>query len=206
MIGLMDEVIFKAYDVRGIYPGEINEPAVKRIAQAYAKLYQPKVVAVGRDVRLSGDRLQSAVIEGLIESGVDVVDIGIAPTELIYFAVGYYHYDGGIQVSASHNPAEYNGLKMIKAGVEPVSADSGLGEIKALATSDDDLSAPTTGRLISRDPTEDYLDFLTQFADFNYQQKIKIVANANFGASGQLAAKLLIRLQTNNVELVPLKF
>src|SRR5688500_18085676 len=133
--------VFKAYDVRGIYPSEINASTVKRIAQAYATHFQTKTVAVGRDVRLSGQELQQAVIDGLTEAGVDVVDIGVVPTEFLYFAVGYYHFDGGIQVSASHNPAEYNGLKMVRSGVEAVSSETGLAEIKRLSSSDEDFTS-----------------------------------------------------------------
>lgn len=129
----MNEKIFKAYDVRGVYPDEINEAAVKAIAQAYAIFVKPKTIAVGHDVRVSSPSLHQAVIEGLTEMGVDVIDIGQGPTELIYFAVGAHNLDGGIQVSASHNPAEFNGLKMVRGGVEAISSDNGLLDIKTLA-------------------------------------------------------------------------
>ena len=143
----MDEKIFKAYDIRGIYPDEINEEAVKSIAKAYAQFIKPKTVAVGRDVRLSSPSLQKAVIEGLRESGVDVIDIGMGPTEMIYFAVGTYNYDGAIQVSASHNPAEYNGLKMVREGVQALSSDNGLLDIRELAMSGNFEQKETTFRL-----------------------------------------------------------
>lgn len=202
----MNESIFKAYDIRGRYPEEINETTVKRIAQAYAKYTGAKTVAVGRDVRLSGPSLQKAVIEGLVASGVTVIDIGVVPTELLYFAVGYYHYDGGIQVSASHNPAEYNGLKMIKAGVEAVSADNGLPEIKSLTTSDDDLSAEQPGQVHQKDCTEDFLDFLSRFAEFDAIKPTKIVFNANFGMSGIIVEQLFKRLAASAITLEKLNF
>ncbi len=203
----MDSSIFKAYDIRGTYPDQINEADVKRIAQAYARFVQPKVVAVGRDVRLSGPSLQKAVIDGLREAGVHVVDIGAGPTDALYFAVGYFNYDGGIQVSASHNPAEYNGLKMIRAGVEAISSDTGLLDIKALVESDEDLSAQTLGDLTTKDVTVDYLDILAQFVHFESLEKIKVVANNNFGLTGPLAAKLLERVAMDQaVELIKLNF
>lgn len=203
----MDSKIFKAYDIRGTYPDQINEADCKRIAQAYARFVKPKVVAVGRDVRLSGPSLQKAVIDGLLEAGVDVVDIGAGPTDALYFAVGYYNYDGGIQVSASHNPAEYNGLKMIRAGVEAISSDTGILDIKAIAESDEDLTGETKGTLILKELTEDYLDLLALFAEFETIEKLKVVANNNFGLTGPLAESLLKRVSMEqNIELVKLNF
>jgi phosphomannomutase len=202
----MNETIFKAYDVRGTYPDQIDEKTVKRIAGAYAEFVKPKVVAVGRDVRVSGENLQKAVIEGLTEAGVEVVDIGVVPTEMLYFAVGYYHYDGGIQVSASHNPAQYNGLKMIKAGVEALSSENGLPEIKKLAFSDEDFTSEQRGSVHEKDTTEDFLDFLSKFAECESIPELTVVANANFGMSGVVAEKLLERLGLDTVEFVKLNF
>jgi phosphomannomutase len=188
----MNEKIFKAYDVRGLYPGEIDGPAVKAIARAYAVFVKPKTVAVGHDVRLSSPSLHQAVIEGLTEMGVDVIDIGQGPTELIYFAVGAHNLDGGIQVSASHNPAEYNGLKMVKRGVEALSSDNGLLDIKTLALANALPVAPKKGRVTKQNLTEEYLDFLYQnFGRSHLPQGLKIVANNNFGLSGVLAKRLL---------------
>lgn len=198
--------IFKAYDIRGVYPDEIDEKKAKRIAMAYARFTGAKTVAVGRDVRLSGPKLQKAVIDGLTEAGVNVEDIGPVPTETLYFAVGFYHFDGGIQVSASHNPAEFNGLKMVRAGVEALSSDSGLKEIQALAESDDNLAALTKGTVESRDVEEDYFDYLTKFVHFDSAPALKIVANNNFGLSGPLAQRFLERLNSNHINLIELNF
>ncbi|MEK7171186.1 MAG: phosphomannomutase/phosphoglucomutase [Patescibacteria group bacterium] len=210
--------IFHAYDIRGVYPDEIDEKKVKRIAMAYASFLrstanqslvpspQSLTVAVGRDVRLSGPKLQKAVIDGLTEAGVDVVDVGAVPTEMLYFAVGYYHFDGGIQVSASHNPKEFNGLKLIKAGVEAISADTGLLEIKKLAQSDDNLSAIDDGHVISQEVEEDYFDYLTKFVHFDAGRPLKVVANANFGLSGLVAQRLLARLNGSHIQLIELNF
>lgn len=203
----MDSKIFKAYDIRGIYPDQISAADFKRIAQAYAAFVKPKVVAVGRDVRTSGPELQKAVIDGLLEAGVNVVDIGPVPTDGLYFAVGYYHYDGGIQVSASHNPAEYNGLKMVRAGAEAISSETGLRDIQQLAEGDDDLSSQETGALQSKDITEDYLDTLAGFAEFESLANVTVVANNNFGLTGPLVEGLLKRLGMDQaIRLVKLNF
>ena len=207
----MNEKIFKAYDIRGIYPGEIDEEAVKRIAKAYVQFIypehdrrvKPKTVAVGRDVRLSSPSLQKAVIEGLIESGVDVVDIGMGPTEMIYFAVGAHNYDGAIQVSASHNPAEYNGLKMIREKVQALSSDNGLLEIKELAIAGNFKHVEQKGTVTKKDLTDEYLEFLKKFMPKQAIPSLKIIANNNFGMSGVLAKKFFTK-NIPQIELVGL--
>lgn len=203
---MIDSSIFKAYDIRGTYPDQINEEAAKRIAGAYAHLLKPTKVAVGHDVRLSSPALSNAVIESLTKAGVDVVDIGAGPTELIYFAVGSLGLDGGIQVSASHNPAEYNGLKMVKKGVAAISSDTGLNEIRDLALGTADFSAATVGTVEQQDLSEDYLKFINQIVPLKNLKSLKIVANNNFGLSGPLAKQLLEHQQLSQVELVELNF
>lgn len=201
----MNEKIFKAYDIRGTYPDEVNEESFKRIAQAYAEYLKPKTVAVGRDVRSHSPQLQKAVIEGLTEMGVDVVDTGMGPTELLYFAVGSLNLDGGIQVSASHNPAEYNGLKMVKSGVEAISGDTGLREIQALALGDQVFTSETKGTVKTEDLAYAYIDYIAKLIDLSALKNCTIVANNNFGASGSLAKKVLERIGAP-VELVELNF
>jgi len=209
--------IFHAYDVRGVYPTEIDEVKVKRIAMAYATFLrqghqpsavsnQPLVVAVGCDVRLSSPKLKKAVIEGLTEAGVSVIDIGSVPTDMLYFAVGYYHYDGGIQVTASHNPAEFNGLKMVRGGVEAISGESGLKEIQRLVESDANLMAMVAGEVETDVVEEAYFDFLTHFVHFDAGQTKKIVANNNFGLSGPVAKRLLTRLSSSHINLIELNW
>ncbi len=203
----MDSSIFKAYDIRGVYPDQITAADFKRIAQAYAAFVKPKVVAVGRDVRTSGPELQKAVIDGLLEAGVNVVDIGPGPTDALYFAVGYYNYDGGIQVSASHNPAEYNGLKMTRGECEAISSETGLLEIKKITESDEDLTSDEPGELKAKDITEDYLDMLANLVEFESLTKLKVVANNNFGLTGPLVEKLIKRVGMQDaIELVKLNF
>jgi phosphomannomutase len=202
---MINETIFKAYDIRGTYPNEVNEETFKRIAGAYAVFTGVKEVAVGRDVRISSPALQKAFIEGLTEAGVNVIDIGMGPTEMIYFAVGSLELDGGVQISASHNPAEYNGLKMIRRGVEAISSDNGLIEIRGMAVSDQDFSAPTQGTVSEKNLKGEYLEFMARQVDLSALSKLKVVANNNFGASGPLAKELLQKIAPQ-VELVELDF
>ena len=123
---------FKAYDIRGRIPTELNRELVVTIARAYALWLQPKSIAVGHDIRLSSPDFAAAVCEGLTDAGVDVVDIGRCGTEEVYFATFHLNLDGGVMVTASHNPADYNGLKLVRERAKPVSADTGLLEIQQL--------------------------------------------------------------------------
>lgn len=237
---MFNQSIFHAYDIRGIYPTEIDEAKAKRIAMSYAthlgstprspagevgQSYQQSAtprqsreasvsdisnqslsVAVGCDVRLSSPSLKKAVIAGLIEAGVNVIDIGSVPTDMLYFTVGYYHFDGGIQVTASHNPAEFNGLKMVGRGVTAISSESGLKTIQALAESTDNLSAMIAGSVEPKEIEEDYFDFLTQLAHFDVAEPKKIVANNNFGLSGRVAERFLARLNCDHINFVELNW
>ncbi len=123
---------FKAYDVRGRIPDEINDDLAYKIGQAYAGFVKPKTVAVGRDIRLTSAQLADALVRGLTDSGVDVVDIGLCGTEGVYFATAAEKFDGGIMVTASHNPPDYNGMKFVREGSRPISADTGLKDMAAM--------------------------------------------------------------------------
>src|SRR5262245_7165737 len=136
---------FKAYDVRGRIPDELNPDAVYRIGRAYAAWLKPKRVAVGRDIRHSSEEFANALSSGLTESGVDVVDIGLCGTECVYFATSSLGLDGGIMVTASHNPPDYNGLKFVREQAKPVSADTGLEDIRRLAEAGEFSDPPRNG-------------------------------------------------------------
>lgn len=139
----INPAIFKAYDIRGIYPTELNEETAYRIGRGYAALIQQENpgkklnIVVGNDMRLSGPQLTAKVIEGLTDGGVNVIKIGTVSTPTFYFVVGFYGYDGGIQVSASHNPKEYNGCKLVRAKGGPISGDDGIMEIRDMAVAGD---------------------------------------------------------------------
>jgi phosphomannomutase len=190
----MDNSIFKAYDIRGVYPTQINAEAVYQITQAYCKLINPKKVALGRDVRTSGPELWDAACRGLTDHGVDVVDIGVISTDMLYFAVSNYGYDGGITISASHNPAEYNGMKLTRAGAVPISGDTGIQDIRQLVEAEYEYKAPEQGQVEKLDITENYLAKCLSFVDVNKFRKFKVVANAMFGPALQNIQKMKLPL------------
>ena len=128
---MLDPKVFKAYDIRGIYPDEIDEDGAREIGRAYVEQFEPKRIAVGRDMRSSSPAMAKAVIEGAAAAGAEVIDIGLVGTEMLYFAVGELALDGGIAVTASHNPKEYTGMKIVRRGALPVGGDTGLDKIKA---------------------------------------------------------------------------
>ena len=137
---LLDQSIFKAYDIRGIYPDQLNEDMVYAIGRAYATLMRRELgdgeitLAVGADMRISSPSLKARLIAGLIDSGINVDDIGLVSTPTFYFGVAFFGYLGGIQVSASHNPSEYNGLKMVRKGGVPVSGETGIADLYKIAS------------------------------------------------------------------------
>ncbi len=145
ILGVLDPAVFKAYDVRGLYPSELDEDGAYRIGRAYVEHFEPRTVALGRDVRLSSPSMATAAIEGAVDAGAEVLDLGLVGTEMVYFAVGELGLDGGICVTASHNPGEYTGMKIVRRGALPVGGDSGLSEIRARALAGFD--APARARL-----------------------------------------------------------
>src|SRR6201981_3954655 len=138
---MLDPKVFKAYDVRGIYPGELDEAGAEAIGRAYVERFEPQRIAVGRDMRLSSPAMQKAVMRGAAAAGADVLDIGLVGTEMVYFAVGSLGLEGGVMVTASHNPKEYTGMKLVRRGALPVGGDSGLLDVRDRAVSDTAYSA-----------------------------------------------------------------
>lgn len=177
---------FKAYDVRGRVPEELNEDVVYRIGRAYAAFLQPRCVAVGRDIRLSSSALAEVLTSSLIDSGVDVADIGVGGTEMVYFATFSRELDGGIMVTASHNPPNYNGMKFVREGARPISADTGLKDIRELAerAGFDEASAPGASQHV--DIQADYIDHLLSYVDPGKLRPLKIVVNAGNGGAGRI--------------------
>ena len=129
----LDPRVFKAYDVRGLYPGELDEEGAYAIGRAYVEQFEPKRIAVGRDMRLSSPTMAKAVVRGASDAGAAVKDIGTVGTEMLYFAVGHLDLDGGITVTASHNPKDYTGMKIVRRGALPVGGDSGLLDVRTRA-------------------------------------------------------------------------
>ena len=127
---MLDPKAFKAYDVRGLYPDELDEEGAYAIGRAYVEQFEPKQIAVGRDMRLSSPSMSAALIEGAVDGGADVLDLGLVGTEMVYFAVGELGLDGGVCVTASHNPKQYTGMKIVRAGALPVGGESGLLDVR----------------------------------------------------------------------------
>jgi phosphomannomutase len=177
---------FKAYDVRGRVPEELDEDIAYRIGRGYAAFVKPRIVAVGRDIRLSSPAIMAAVVKGLTDSGVDVLDIGVGGTELSYFATFSRKLDGGIMVTASHNPPNYNGMKFVREGSRPISADTGLQDIKALAERNEFATPANHGSVRKVDILPDYIEHLLSYVDLDSLAPLKIVVNAGNGGAGPI--------------------
>lgn len=192
----MKREAFKAYDIRGKYPEEVNEELAYRIGVAFAQLFQAKRVAVGHDIRLSGESLQEALTKGLTDMGCDVLDIGMCGTEQIYFATAYYGLDGGIMITASHNPKEYNGMKLVKSRAVPISGDTGLQEIADFVFSSDFRAkkAATLGQVTSKNVLPEYLEHLLGYIDLSLLKPLKVVINVGNGAAGAAMQALAEKL------------
>jgi phosphomannomutase/phosphomannomutase/phosphoglucomutase len=185
---------FKAYDIRGRIPDELNRDLVYRIARAYAAFVSPKRVAVGYDIRLSSPEFALAVADGLTDAGVDVVDIGRCGTEEVYFATFHLKLDGGIMVTASHNPADYNGLKLVREAAKPISADTGLQEIERLVLAGDFPERARKGAVERRDLAAEYVTHLLTHVDTASLEPLKIVSNPGNGGAGAVMERLERRL------------
>jgi phosphomannomutase len=175
---------FKAYDVRGRVPDELNPEAVYRIGRAYAEWLKPGRVAVGRDIRHSSAELAGALARALNDSGVDVVDIGLCGTECVYFATASLGLDGGIMVTASHNPPDYNGLKFVRGQARPVSGDSGLQDIRLLAEAGEFADCAKRGTTVAFDIQPAWRDHVLTYVDAGRLRPLSIVCNAGNGGAG----------------------
>jgi phosphomannomutase len=177
---------FKAYDVRGRVPDQLNDDIARRIGRAYADVVKPRQVVVGHDIRLTSEAIKAAVTEGLLEQGVDVYDIGLCGTEEIYFATSHAGMDGGIAITASHNPKDYNGMKFVREESRPISGDTGLFDIKKLAEQDQFTPAAERGQLYALDTSEAYVQHLLSYVDSASLKPLKIVVDAGNGGAGRV--------------------
>ena len=175
---------FKAYDIRGRVPDELNTDVAYRIGRAFAAKILPTKVVVGHDIRLSSPEICDALIEGLRDSGVDVYHIGECGTEEIYFATSHFNMDGGIVVTASHNPKDYNGMKLVREGSRPISGDTGLKEIEQLVETADFGDPKQRGALSTLDHRDAYIQQLLSYVDLPNLKPLKIVVNAGNGGAG----------------------
>ena len=190
---MLDPSVFKAYDVRGIHPDELDEDGAYRIGRAYVEEFEPKAIAVGRDMRVSSPPMSRAVAEGAADGGADVVDIGMVGTEMLYFAVGELGLDGGVCVTASHNPKQFTGMKIVRRGALPVGGESGLQEVKARA-----LGAfgerERRGDVREENVWPAYRDRVLSFIDVEAVKPLRVVVDAANGMAGAMLPPVLERL------------
>ncbi len=183
---------FGAYDIRGIYPESVNQELAYRVGRVFPELFSAKKVAVGHDIRLTGPTICDALTRGLTEAGCDVYDIGQCGTEMIYFATGFKELDGGIMVTASHNPKEYNGMKFVRKNVIPISPKTGLLDIKAAVEDEtrDWSFRKATGTIYRLDIFHDYIRRLLSYVDVKKFKPFKIVINTGNGSAGPIINEL----------------
>src|SRR5438445_11365151 len=187
--------IFKAYDVRGTYPAEVNEEAARAFGAAFVAYLKAKRIAVGRDMRLSSPSLAAAVIDGVTSQGADVVDYGMIATDMLYFAVARDAHDGGVQITASHNPKQYNGMKMVRKQAFPLSGEAGISDIRDMIAADR-LPAPVSrrGTVTTKDVLDVYVEHVMSFIDPSVIKPFNVVLDAGSGMGGLVAPKLFDRL------------
>jgi phosphomannomutase len=181
---------FKAYDVRGIVPTELNPDLAYRVGRAYADTIPCQKVCVGYDIRLSGPELYDAFARGLNDAGVDVVHLGLVGTEMVYFATAHYGYDGGCMITASHNPPEYNGLKMVRSESRPISGDSGLDDIERRAY-EQNWERQGSGQRIEQDVYSDFVQHLLSIVPPSTVRPLKVLCDVGNGAAGVALEQLL---------------
>ncbi len=181
---------FMAYDIRGQVPTELNDELAYRIGRAYAEFVKPKRIVLGRDVRLTSVSLCNTLSEGLRDSGVAVFDIGLCGTEMVYFATFHEGMDGGIMVTASHNPMDYNGMKLVREKAKPISGDSGLDRIEELAARNLSPALAPRGAYTTLAITDAYVQHLLRYVDLSVLRPLRVVVNAGNGGAGQVVDRL----------------
>jgi phosphomannomutase len=193
---VLDPKVFKAYDVRGLYPAELDEEGAYAIGRGYVEQFEPRRMAVGRDMRLSSPQMAAAAIRGASDAGAEVFDLGLIGTEMLYFAVGELGLDGGIEVTASHNPKEYTGMKIVRRGALPVGGDSGLLDVRDRALQVGAESGGGAERVSEVDIWPAYVDRVMSFIDVSAIRPLKVVIDAANGMGGAMLPPVLERLPT----------
>jgi len=194
--------IFKAYDVRGVYPGEVNEDAARAIGAAFVVYLKARRIAVSRDMRISSPSLAEAFIDGAVSQGCDVVDYGMMATDMLYFAVARDAHDGGVQITASHNPKQYNGMKMVRKDAWPLSGEEGLAEIRQMIAGDSIPPASAhRGTVTTKNVLDAYVDHVMSFIDVSVIKPFNVVLDAGSGMGGLVAPKLFERLPCKTTRL-----
>ena len=190
---MLDPSVFKAYDVRGIYPSQLDEDGAYRVARAYTEHFEPRSVALGHDMRLSSPALAAAAADGIADAGADVAELGLVGTEMLYHAVTELGLDGGICVTASHNPKEYAGMKIVRRGALPVGGDSGLAEIRALAEAGFETPGER-GTVTKEDVWPSFVAKVLSFVDVEAIRPLRVVIDAANGMAGAMLPPVLEQL------------
>jgi phosphomannomutase len=191
---VLDPKVFKAYDVRGIHGTELDEEGARAIGRAFVEVFEPERIAVGHDMRVSSPAMAEAVIAGAAGAGAEVLELGLVGTEMVYFAVGELGLDGGVAVTASHNPKEYTGLKIVRRGALPVGGESGLLEIRDRASADATRLGITPGSVREHDIWPAYVERVLSFVDVSAIGPLKVVVDAANGMAGAMLPPVLERL------------
>lgn len=200
----VEPAIFKSYDVRGVYPSELHDDIAYAIGRCFAALLAARRIVVGRDMRQSGKRLSEAFARGVCEAGADVLDIGMVSTDALYFAVGKYEFDGGVMITASHNPAQYNGMKFTRSQARAISLDTGLATIRdRLLAADLPAKAASSGTITHRNILEDFAQHCLSFVDRGKIRPFRIAIDAGNGMAGETVPYVFKDLPC---EVVPLYF
>ena len=190
---MLDGKVFKAYDVRGLYGSEIDEEGAYAVGRAYVEEFEARRIAVGRDMRVSAPAMSAALIEGACDGGADVIDLGLVGTEMVYFAVGELGLDGGVAVTASHNPKEYTGMKIVRRGALPVGGESGLLDVRDRALGSFS-EPPVRGSASEHDIWPAYVDRVLSFVDVDSLKPLRVVIDAANGMGGVMLPPVLERL------------
>ena len=190
---------FKAYDIRGKLGTELNEEIAYKVGRAYGQIYQPKTVVIGCDVRLTSEDLKQATIRGLNDAGVDVLDLGMTGTEEVYFAAFHLDVQGGIEITASHNPMDYNGMKLVRENARPISADTGLKEIQSLAESEQFIEVEKKGTTQKYNILPKFIEHLLTYIDPSKIRPLKLVMNAGNGAAGHVVDAIEEKFKALNI-------
>ena len=192
---------FKAYDIRGKLGTELNEDIAYKIGRAYGQIYQPKSVVIGCDIRSSSEALKQATIKGLNDAGVNVLDLGMTGTEEVYFGAFHLDVQGGIEITASHNPMDYNGMKLVRENARPISADTGLKEIQALAEAENFIEASKKGSTEKYNILPEFIEHLMTYIDVSKIRPMKLVMNAGNGAAGHVVDAIEEKFKHLNVPI-----
>jgi len=203
----LTDVAFKAYDVRGIYPTEVNEELAYRVGRILAQKLNAKKILVGHDIRLSGPSILQSLAEGITDGGAEVINIGQCGTEMVYFGTYYTEAEGGVMITASHNPKEYNGMKLVSAGARPISADTGLKDIGQQAIADNFphglVAGVQKGKVTNLDIMSAYIEKLLSFVDAETLKPMRLVVNPGNGGAGPIFKELAKHLPIEYVMLNP---